>query len=494
MNNQVILSICSIIFASLVSALEPWTIDSFPNPSTSPAECGRKGVSRSFICDPDGLLSPSSKDIIEGIINMIGEHAIPYAKSPCSEEGFQVAVATMRKMAIPSGANPSDAAASFARALHNNWGVGHGHSCNDGAVFLLSLDDRQMFVSTGLDSGRLLTDSVLDSIFSQIKPLLRDGAYDAAVERAVLLIGQGLAGNPVKEKESVDYVGLAIFGVFLLLVPIILIASYRQTAAKRLAFKTCQQRLDEIKRLSEALQGGDGGQSVAYNPQTCPICFEDFSPIPPTELSPLITKERELEPSAPPLEESTGDKEPLLLRSASSLSAPAALSVTNSESKSKSRKPLILPCQHQFCENCIEAWVKQQKTSCPVCRKPMDGKSDAPPPPPPPPPSPGPHYQHHYHYHPSLHTHSAWMRARQREELMYRIDRLRHRYPAYVSESMVERARDDISQGRQVSSSVYTDLQLNDPATRQALASSGSRGSSMSFGGGRSSGGRGSSW
>lgn len=164
------LAICFLSFSNAVVAR--WSSDRFPNPQTNPDACGRNGKPRSFICDPDALLSVKSKDVIEGILNSISESAAPYAKSPCSNEGFQLAVATMKSMTIPRGVTPSDAAASFARSLHNTWGVGHG-SCNDGALFFLSLDDRQMFVSTGDVSGRLLTDAVLDGIFAQIKPMLR---------------------------------------------------------------------------------------------------------------------------------------------------------------------------------------------------------------------------------------------------------------------------------------------------------------------------------
>ncbi len=35
----------------------------------------------------------------------------------------------------------------------------------------------------------------------------------------------------------------------------------------------------------------------------------------------------------------------------------------------------MLPCKHTFCEACITSWVAdQKKLSCPVCRKPIDGK------------------------------------------------------------------------------------------------------------------------
>lgn len=481
------------VVAFVASASQLWSPASFPNPNTSPSTCGRNGTSRSSICDPDAVLSSSGKDVTEGILNMILEGATPYAKSPCAPgEGFQVAVAVMNAMQVPAGTTPSDAASSFARSLHNSWGVGHGPSCNDGALFLLSIQDRQMFVSTGDVSGVRLSDQTCDNIFEQLKPLLRDGAYDAAVQKAAVLIGQGLAVNQDVSRSSspgINFDWLILPGSIFGLVAVIF-CNYRLAVFKRRDFKTCTQRLEEVKRLSNVLQQAD---VQSYNPQTCPICFEDFDANSPSEMTSL---EKEMPgPSAPPFEEAS-DKDPLL-GSTPPLSPPTVaqhtppIIINEKSNKLPSRKPLILPCQHQFCTPCMEAWMKQSKTSCPICRSPMNGKHHAPPPPPPDSGAGDPYYyQNHYHLHPYF----EWRRAKHREELVYRMQQLRQRYPSYVTESMAQRARDDINEGRLVDPSVFTDLQLNDPATRKALASSGSSGSSISFGGGSSSGGRGSSW
>ena len=42
-----------------------------PNPIENPLACGRPGVPRSQICDPDDMLNKDSKDIIEGYLNAI---------------------------------------------------------------------------------------------------------------------------------------------------------------------------------------------------------------------------------------------------------------------------------------------------------------------------------------------------------------------------------------------------------------------------------------
>ena len=55
----------------------------------------------------------------------------------------QVAVAVMESMAVPEGESPAAQAASFAKALHDAWGVGDA-ACNNGVLLLLAVQDRQV--------------------------------------------------------------------------------------------------------------------------------------------------------------------------------------------------------------------------------------------------------------------------------------------------------------------------------------------------------------
>ena len=56
---------------------------------------------------------------------------------------LQVAVALMERMAIAPGQDPAAAAQSFAKDLHDAWGVGDAQ-CNNGVLLLLSIGDRQV--------------------------------------------------------------------------------------------------------------------------------------------------------------------------------------------------------------------------------------------------------------------------------------------------------------------------------------------------------------
>ena len=58
-----------------------------PNPMENPVACGRPGVPRSQICDPDNMLAKENKDVIEGYINAIkkAEIAVAVVSSMSSE-------------------------------------------------------------------------------------------------------------------------------------------------------------------------------------------------------------------------------------------------------------------------------------------------------------------------------------------------------------------------------------------------------------------------
>lgn len=49
----------------------------------------------------------------------------------------------MERMATAPGQDPAEAAQSFAKALHDAWGVGDAQ-CNNGVLLLLSIGDRQV--------------------------------------------------------------------------------------------------------------------------------------------------------------------------------------------------------------------------------------------------------------------------------------------------------------------------------------------------------------
>lgn len=79
-------------------------------------------------------------------------------------------------------------------------GVGNA-ACNDGVLFFLSRDDRQLFISAGEGARQVLTDDHLDAVIQRARPLLRQQLLGAAVLQAVTDMGDALRAGP--EGQSV---------------------------------------------------------------------------------------------------------------------------------------------------------------------------------------------------------------------------------------------------------------------------------------------------
>lgn len=186
-----------------------WSPSTFPNPTRDVDKCNRRGV-KSWVCDPDGVISYTTANIIEAIVQDISTGTSPYILAPCGalgNQGYQVALAIMQKINIASTVTPADAARTFAQSLHDAWGVGFAE-CNNGVLMLLAVDDRQVYISTGEGAQRAMSDAQAAVIIDRMKPALRAGDYDVAVERAVREIGMALAGATFKEPH--DWVGTVV--------------------------------------------------------------------------------------------------------------------------------------------------------------------------------------------------------------------------------------------------------------------------------------------
>jgi uncharacterized membrane protein YgcG len=57
-----------------------------------------------------------------------------------------------------SGGDKAAAAREFARALHDAWGVGNP-ACQNGALIMLAVTDRQVYISTGAGIKAVVSDA-----------------------------------------------------------------------------------------------------------------------------------------------------------------------------------------------------------------------------------------------------------------------------------------------------------------------------------------------
>ncbi|PSC70754.1 glycoside hydrolase [Micractinium conductrix] len=508
--------------------LPVWTPASFPdiNGPGGPAACGRPGVDRTALCDPDGLLSAKSKDYVEGVINAITSGEPPYTQASCGDsmQGYQVAVAVMRSLLVPSGQAPGEAAAQFAKELHTRWGVGD-KACNNGVLFLLSVDDRQVYINTGTGAARALGDDRIQDIVSDIRPQLRAQEYDAAVERAVVDIGLSLEGGHPKGDGSIDFFGVAFLGVFAFIFGN---AAFKSLRKKR-QHSECKKMLAKLKREQENLR------SHAWScPASCPICLEDFSVQPPWRGG---NKDKgreegsgdsagpsggggidaEAGPSTSLLHSSgAASDEEFARMSAAGRAAvrrlrqrrrggdaggssgaggsssgwadgagPSTAAATTSGGGDvgggeprKQRVPITLGCGHTFCTPCIETWL-DKGTTCPVCRKPIaDDSSEA--------------SSEELQSVQRQRIADDWLAA----DLAFRLGVLQTRYPAFITPSMVDTWSQEAASTGSFNWETNRDFQLTDPGARQHYQSSGHGGFSHSFGGGSGfgGGGGGGSW
>ena len=130
-----------------VQSDEVWQKEQFPNPARDIEACGRRGKV-SWICDPDNILSYETANKVEELLFSVRKNTVSGCSTSSENPGFQIGVAVMKKMRGVPDESIAVTAENFAKHLHDRWGVGNA-GCDDGAVLLLSITDRQIYVSTG---------------------------------------------------------------------------------------------------------------------------------------------------------------------------------------------------------------------------------------------------------------------------------------------------------------------------------------------------------
>lgn len=123
-------------------------------------------------------------------------------------------------MEINTGEHSPEAAHRIAKALHAKWGVGSAQ-CDNGVLLLLAVNDRQVYISTGVGAQQALSDNSLGSIINDMKRHLRSEQYSEAVELAVVEIGLGLAGKMPSHGGEWEWIPVLFF---IIVVGIILVS------------------------------------------------------------------------------------------------------------------------------------------------------------------------------------------------------------------------------------------------------------------------------
>ena len=212
---------CSlVIFAAFYflqegQATRGWYKEDFPDPTIDVETCGRRGKV-SWICDPENILSYGAADKIEELLYSV----VKNTDSGCSyydngKPGFQIGVAVLNQMSGIPGEPVEETAKTLAKHLHDSWAVGHA-GCDDGVMLLISILDRQLYVSTGKRAMELLSDDQIDIIIEEMKPYMLKKDYDKGVELAIVRMGE------VFGIRSASNHGYIIFCAVLVIIIIIL--------------------------------------------------------------------------------------------------------------------------------------------------------------------------------------------------------------------------------------------------------------------------------
>lgn len=465
----------SFVFVFLIHTVEssdaPWDASEIPNPQGSGRDKCRRGGKSSAICDPDGYLSPSDGDTIDGVINFIHEGSHGFQAFPCAggEPGAQLAVAIVSRMKGSAGvsSDKKDLAFRFARSLHDRWGVGD-RACQNGVVLFFAITDRAMGFSIGAGLKSVITDEHVSAIMVSISDELRQGHYGNAIISAVTDIGNILSGTVPKDiQNSMNHnkFGKFAFGfIAAAVVGTIGISSVRHIRSRR-RYARCKQVLETIDR------DRTRANSHEYVATSCPICLEDFS----DGASPVAQGHSPL-PSA----DSSSLKTDRAMEMAP-LHATRETSISKNSSGDEGNRVVTLPCGHMFHNGCVLRWIDGQgraNNTCPVCRRPVVS-------------APNNNYERdpNNEYSSSRNHAAGW--DIYGDEYDFRLRRARHYYPEFVSWSMIDdwsRYRHDDS--RNIATS--PEFTAVDPVVvAEEARHAGGSGSTFTFGGGSSAGGGG---
>uniref|UniRef100_A0A7S2ZJ90 RING-type domain-containing protein n=2 Tax=Rhodosorus marinus TaxID=101924 RepID=A0A7S2ZJ90_9RHOD len=309
--------LCLLLYGTAWGKL--WNAESFPNPNVEPDRCGRSGRKSSSICDPDSMISSTVRDTVDGIVNNLHEGKRGFKLGPCGSgyDGYQVGVALMRSADVKSGDRDLEFG-RLARAILDKWGVG-SQACNNGVLFLVSFEDRYMYIATGKGAAERLTNSRIDSIVGSTRKLLRQKDDDKAILFAVQSIAESLSKEPTWVDSLWQFASnlffFAIVGGGFLFTGMLMVQSWKKS-----------RRVKDVRgKLKKIQDERDKSRDVPnFSSPSCPICLEDFTEEPQVERL----------------------------------------------------KKQSLRCGHTFHSGCIEDWLRTSaRQTCPICQQNAFGDS-----------------------------------------------------------------------------------------------------------------------
>jgi uncharacterized membrane protein YgcG len=274
--------------------------------------------SNSWVANQDGILTNAQVEKLNSMITNLNQNG--KLLRGCSS-GVELTVVVINTM--NSYDTSESAAQSFARNLHDSWGVGEA-SCNNGVVFLMAKNDRVLWVSVGQGTKYILTDRKIQSMKGEAIPLLKKGKTGDAVlymtERMVEMLFTGEEVPPTWTESIGDFfernfLNNPIFtiGVFVTIFAVIAWSERK----KRQELEKLETRQKQLKDMMDKQNLPDKKIEACM----CPICLDDFKT---------------------PFDKWT-------------------------EETVKAEGLQVLRCGHAFHQKCVLDWI-QKNSSCPICR------------------------------------------------------------------------------------------------------------------------------
>lgn len=434
-----------------------YTSQELPSPQKDPSNICKRGR-KSAVCDPDGLLSESDADTLDGLANFIsgGTNGFKQALScPSGPVGAQLAIAVFDSMSDTSISDKKQRAFQFAKDLHDRWGVGDAE-CQNGIVIVLSVQDHAMGFSIGAGAKTRFTDELLPRVMDSMKPKLREAAYGAALIIGVTSVGNIVSGAalPKPQGDSMGWLWFLQISSVLAVLGCCSCVSRR----KRGRYQKCKVLLEKMDHdRAQASQN-------EYMATSCPICLEDF---------PDGKKDGKKNGEGEPGEESVtvnvgeGDGQVRTLRAGMKANSGSRTEVAD-EGRLRT-----LPCGHKFHEKCVVTWFSGNRESnrqCPICRQSIiDGSAG----------------ENRTDYSQP----GGW--DVYDPEYSFRMRRTQYYYPDFVTWSMINSWERDRYDANRPMANCSTFVAVDPVVVAAAARASGSGGSSFSFGGGSSAGGGG---
>lgn len=281
------------------------TLDDFPNPldPDNVELCGRGR--ESFICDPHEFLLPSVADSIDDIIYNATQSNLVWCPYIVSNEegsepqlirntedqtrsnynGLQIGVAIIDSFrSWPHQRLRGDhdiprKCQMYAKSIHDQWGVGDA-GCNNAVMIFISIYDRRLYISTGSGIKDIISDDFIQEFLipEHVRPLMKEQKYGEAVQFIVESIIDILANSDNLKEHALyqQYQSFVDSGYFMgisyelwfygvLIVGGLGYLGYKFHSERD--YRQCEARLAALHAQREARR---------FNQSSCAICLEDF--------------------------------------------------------------------------------------------------------------------------------------------------------------------------------------------------------------------------